>query len=231
MPAPVPPTPEAERTKPQGLTRWLRLTRSADPAERNEAFAELYASAAGSLKPLIRACQGRADARAAVTEAFDDAFAALFEKWAALGVTDTEHFRALVVRTTFWKVSEQRRAACKRLEAVTARVAAPDLDRDDGAFKRFEGAVEELAAFERGPGGTGATPLADAVTAHFLIVQAEGKATFRQVGAALGVGTATAHDRCWAGWEWLHARRPDAVPQLPARKRSGRKPNGNGGAE
>jgi hypothetical protein len=229
------------------LTRLIRQAGHPDRAERDAAFDQLYRYVAGPMRDLLARCVGRHPGRpVAVTEALNDAVASLFVKWKELEVNDTGHFRALVVRTVYWKASAERRANRRLFEAVTDRIPAPPAEAETRAQERFEEAVEELAAFEcraravRNPDRPPDTPLADVVKARHLVGLARAAGdeapppvpTFEAVGQLLGIDTATANKRYWQALEWLHAHFPDVVPKLPERKKSGRKPvdGGNGGA-
>ncbi|MBN9117583.1 MAG: sigma-70 family RNA polymerase sigma factor [Planctomycetes bacterium] len=235
------------RPTSEHLTRFIRQAGHSDRAERDAAFDQLYRYVAGPMKNLLARCVGRRPGRpVAVTEAINDAVASLFVKWKDLEMNDTGHFRALVVQTVYWKASAERRANRRLFEAVTDRVPAPTADVETLALDRFEEAVEELAAFERRQDPTPRhdrhrpAPLADVVKARHLVglervAGDEGPPavpTFEVIGQMLGIDTATANKRYWHALEWLHANFPDVVPELPERKRAGRKKGnkGNGGA-
>lgn len=230
----------AERTKVMLLTHLIRQAGHPDPDERNAAYAELYQYVKGSLRDVVAARVGQSGEPVAVTQAIDDAFASLFVDWHKLAVADTAHFRALMVRTAFWKATDQRRANRKLREAVTERAAPPaalpDAARDvDEARERFERAVEALAAHERALAEGEVpppTPLSDVVKARHLAGGELSQRTFEQVGAALLIGPKAAHTRYWKAMEWLHAHFPEVVPRLPEKKKSGRRPAdpGDGGS-
>lgn len=230
---PLPPV----RTKVMMLTHLIRQAGHPDPGERDAAYAELYQYVKGSLRDVVAARVGQSGEPVAVTQAIDDAFASLFVDWHKLEVADTAHFRALMVRTAFWKATDQRRANRKLREAVTERAAppaaAPGDARDvDEARERFERAVEALAAHEREQAGEmpPPTPLADVVKARHLAGGELSQRTFEQVGLALLIGPKAAHTRYWKAMEWLHAHFPEVVPRLPEKKKSGRRATdaGNG---
>ena len=243
--------PSDALTKVEQLTHLLRQARSADKLRREEAFNELYKYVAGPMKPLIEGVvHKRSGGRIQATEALNDAVAELFVKWPTLKVNDTGHFQAMVVQTVYWRIAAQRRANRHLRQAVAdatpdPRASAADVHEAANSLDplpRFEEAVEALADYERAatdsPEDHSPTPLADVVKARHLIgLQATSDGllpneTFKAVADLLGITPPTACKRYWKALEWLHKNFPDVVPNLPERKKAGRKKsdNLNGGA-